>query len=86
MNSNTIRNIAIVGTSVTAAVLLYKYLRLHSLVYGVRESNKKAVNSAHVYLQNTYHDRVKTLLDICSDSGMTEDIFDDVCDLMDCPL
>jgi hypothetical protein len=86
MNSNTIRNIAIVGTSIAAAVLLYKYLRLNSLVDGVRENNKKAVNSAHSYLQDTYHDRVKTLLDTCVDSGMTEDTFERICDLMDCPL
>ena len=86
MNSNTIRNYALIGTSVACVALLYRYMYFVGIVEGMRKANRKAVNSAHDYLQNTYHDRVKTLLDICSDSNVTEDTFKDICDLMDCPL
>ena len=84
MNFN--RNHAIVCLSVLSVTLLSRYVYLAGILEGVQKANRKSVNSAHDYLQNVYHDRVKTLLDICSDSGMTEDTFDDICDLMDCPL
>ena len=80
------RNHAMIFISVFSAALYFRYVYLVGVLEGTRKANRKAVNSAHDYLQNTYHDRVKTLLDICSDSDMTEDAFNDVCDLMDCPL
>ena len=80
------RNHAIICLSVLSVALCCRYVYTAGIAEGTRKANRKAVNSVHDYLQNTYHDRVKTLLDICSDSGMIEDIFDDVCDLMDCPL
>ena len=80
------RNHAIICLSVLSAALLCRYAYRTGILEGTRKANRKAINSAHDYLQNTYHDRVKTLFDICSDSGMTEDIFDDICDLMDSPL
>ena len=80
------RNHAIIGLSVLSATLFFRYVYFAGLVEGSRKVNRKAVNSSHEYLQNIYHDRVKTLLDICSDSDMPEDVFDDVRDLMDCPL
>ena len=80
------RNRAIICLSVLSAALLCRYVYFAGVSKGARKANRKAVNSAHDYLQNTYHDRVKTLLDICSDSDLTEDTFNDVCDLMDCPL
>lgn len=86
MNSNTLRNYALIGTSIVTVVLMYRYLHLTRVTEDIRKANKKAVNSAHSYLQDIYHDRVKTLLDTCSDSGMTEDTFEVICDLMDCPL
>ena len=79
-------NHAVVCLSVLSIALFSRYVYLVGIMEGSRKANRKAINSAHDYLQNTYHDRVKTLLDICSDSCMTEDIFNDVCDLMDCPL
>ena len=86
MNSNTIRNYALVGTSVACVALLYRYLYFVGIVEGMRKANRKVVNTTRDNLQNTYRDRVKTLLDICSNSDATEDIFNDVCDLMDRPL
>ena len=80
------RNHAIVCLSVLSAALYCRYVYYAGILEGTRKANRKSVNSTHDYLQNTYHDRVKTLLDICSNSGMTEDSFNDVCDLMDCPL
>ena len=80
------RNYAVIFLSVSSAALLCRYAYFIGVVLGTRKANRNAINSAHDYLQNTYHDRVKTLLDICSDSVMTEDTFDDICDLMDCPL
>ena len=80
------RNHAIICLSVLSAALYCRYVYFAGIMEGTRKVNRKAVNSAHVYLQNTYHDRVKTLLDICSDSDLTEDVFNDICDLMDCPL
>jgi hypothetical protein len=80
------RTHAIIGLSVLSAALYCRYVYFAGIMEGTRKANRKAVNSAHDYLQNIYHDRVKTLLDICSDSDMAEDIFNDVCDLMDCPL
>ena len=80
------RNHAIICLSVLSAALYCRYVYFAGIMEGTRKANRKAVNSAHVYLQNTYHDRVNTLLDICSDSDLTEDIFNDICDLMDCPL
>ena len=84
MNLN--RNHAIVCLSVLSAALYFRYVYFAGIVEGIRKSDRKAVNSARDHFQNAYHDRVKTLLDICSDSDMTEDTFNDVCDLMDCPL
>lgn len=86
MNSNTIRNYALIGTSIVSVVLLYRCLHLAGVAEDLRKANKKAVNSAHLYLQDIYHDRVKTLLDTCTDIGMNEDTFKGICDLMDCPL
>ena len=83
---NFTRNHAIICLSVLSVTLLSRYAYLAGILEGRQKANRKSVNSACEYLQNTYHDRVKTLLDICSNSDMTEDIFDDVCDLMDCPL
>ena len=80
------RNHAVICLSVLSVTMLCRYLYVTGIAEGTRKVNRNAVNSVHDYLQNTYHDRVKTLLDICSDSDITEDIFDDVCDLMDCPL
>ena len=80
------RNHAVICLSVLSVTLLCRYAYATGIAEGVRKANRKAVNSASDYLQNIYHDRVNTLLDICSDSDMTEDIFNDVCDLMDCPL
>ena len=80
------RNHAIGCLSVLSAALYCRYVYFAGILEGTRKANRKAVNSDRVCLQNAYHDRVKTLLDICSDSGMTEDAFNDVCDLMDCPL
>ena len=80
------RNHAIICLSVLSAALYCRYVYFAGILEGTRKANRKAVNSTRDHLQNTYHDRVKTLLDICSDSNMTEDAFDDVCDLMDCPL
>lgn len=80
------RNHAMICLSVLSTVLYCRYLYLAGILEGTRKANRKAVNSAHDYLQNTYQDRVKTLLNICSDSGMTEDTFNDVCDLMDRPI
>ena len=80
------RNHAIICLSVLSATLFCRYVYLAGISEGRQKANRESVNSVHDYLQNTYHDRVKTLLDICSDSDMTEDIFDDICDLMDCPL
>ena len=80
------RNHAIICLSVLSVTLFSRYVYFAGILEGSRKANRKAVNSAHDYLQNTYHDRVKTLLDICSNSDMTEDTFDDICDLMDCPL
>ena len=80
------RNHAMICLSVFSAALYCRYVYLVGILEGTRKANRKAVNSAHDHLQNTYHDRVKTLIDICSDSDMTEDTFNDVCDLMDCPL
>ena len=80
------RNHAIICHSVLTAVLFCRYVYYAGIMEGTRKANRKAVNSAHNYLQNTYHDRVKTLLDICSNSDLTEDAFNDICDLMDCPL
>ena len=80
------RDHAIIGLSVLSAVLFFRSVYFIGILEGSRKANRKAVNSAHDCLQNTYHDRVKTLLDICSDSDMTKDVFDDVRDLMDCPL
>ena len=84
MNLN--RNHAIVCLSVLSAALYFRYVYFAGIVEGIRKSDRKAVNSARDHFRNAYHDRVKTLLDICSDSDMTEDTFNDVCDLMDCPL
>ena len=80
------RKHAIVCLSVLSAILYCRYVYLAGILEGVRKANRKSVNSARDHLQNAYHDRVKTLLDTCSDSDMTEDIFNDVRDLMDCPL
>ena len=80
------RDHAIICLSVLSAALYCRYVYFAGILEGTRKANRKAVNSAHDYLQNAYHDRVNTLLDICSSSGMTEDDFDDVRDLMDCPL
>ena len=80
------RNHAIICLSVLSVTLFYRSIYLAGILEGTRKANRKAINSAHNYLQNTYHDRVITLLDICSDSDMPEDTFNDVCDLMDCPL
>ena len=80
------RNHAIICLSVLSAALLCRYAYDAGILEGTRRVNRKAIESAHDYLQNTYHDRVKTLLDICSNSDMTEEDFNDVCDLMDCPL
>ena len=80
------RKHAIIGLSVLSVTLLCRYVYFTGFSEGVRKANRKTVNSVHDYLQDTYHGRVKTLLDICSDSDMTEDAFNDVCDLMDCPL
>ena len=80
------RNHTIVCLSVLTVTLFGGYVYLAGILEGRQKANRKTVNSVHDYLQNTYHDRVKTLLDICSDSDMTEDDFNDVCDLMDCPL
>ena len=83
---NSIRDYALIGTSVACAALIYRCLFLAGVVEGVKKANRKALNSANDQLQNAYRDRVKTLLDTCSDSAMTEDEVKDVCDLMDCPL
>ena len=80
------RNHAMIFLSVLSAALYCRCVYLAGILEGTRKANRKAVNSAHDCLRNTYHDRVKNLLDICSDSDMTEDTFNDVCDLMDCPL
>ncbi len=80
------RNHAMIFLSVLSAALYCRYVYLAGILEGTRKANRKAVNSAHDCHRNTHHDRVKTLLDICSDSDMTEDTFNDVCDLMDCPL
>ena len=80
------RNHAIVCLSVLSATLYCRYVYFAGIVEGTRKANRKAVNSAQDYLQNTYRDRVKTLLDICSGSDMIEDDLNDVRDLMDCPL
>ena len=80
------RNHAIICLSVLSAALYCRYVYFAGILEGTRKANRKVVNSTRDCLQNTYHDRVKTLLDICSDSDMTEDTFNDVCDLMDCPL
>ena len=80
------RNHAMICLSVLSAALYCRYVYIAGVLEGTRKANRKAVNSAHDYLQNTNHDRVNTLLDICSDSDMTEDTFNDGCDLMDCPL
>ena len=80
------RDHAIICLSVLSATLFYRYVYFTGILEGTRKANRNAVNSARDYLQNIYHDRVNTLLDICSDSSMTEDTFDDVRDLMDCPL
>ena len=80
------RDHAIICLSVLSAALYCRYVYFAGIVEGIRKSDRKAVNSARDNLQNTYHDRVKTLLDICSDSDVSEDTFDDVRDLMDCPL
>ena len=80
------RNHAIICLSVLSAALYFRCVYFAGILEGTRKANRKAVNSAHDYLQNTYHDRVKTLLVICSDSDMTEDTFNDVCDLMDRPI
>ena len=80
------RNHAMICLSVLTAALYCRYVYLAGILEGTRKANREAVNSAHDRLQNTYHDRVKNLLVICSDSDMTEDTVNDVCDLMDCPL
>ena len=80
------RNHAIVCLSVLSAILYCRYVYFAGILEGTRKANRNAVNSARDHLQNAYHDRVKTLLDTCSDSDMDEDTFNDVCDLMDCPL
>ena len=80
------RNHAIVCLSVLSAALYFRYVYFAGILEGTRKANRNAVKSTHDYLQNAYHDRVKTLLDICSGSDMTEDTFNDVFDLMDCPL
>ncbi len=80
------RNHAIACLSVLSAILYCRCVYLAGILEGVRKANRESVNSARDHLQNAYHDRVKTLLDTCSDSDMTEDTFNDVCDLMDCPL
>jgi hypothetical protein len=80
------RNHAIVCLSVLSAALYFRCVYFAGILEGTRKANRKAVNSAQDCLQNTYHDRVKTLLDICSGSDMTEDDLNDVCDLMNCPL
>ena len=80
------RNHAIICLSVLSAALYCRCVYLASILEGTRKANHKAVNSAHDHPQDTYYDLVKNLLDICSDSDMTEDTFNDVCDLMDCPL
>ena len=80
------RDHAIISLSVLSATLFFRYVYFTGILEGTRKANRNAVNSVHDYLQNTYHDRVKTLLDICSDSDMTEADFNEVCDLMDCPL
>ena len=80
------RNHAMIFLSVLSAALYCRCVYLAGILEGTRKANRKAVNSAHDRLRNTNQDRVKTPLDICSDSDMTEDTFNDVCDLMDCPL
>ena len=80
------RNHAVICLSVLSVTLFSRYVYFVGILEGVRKANRKSVNSARDYLQNIYHDRVNTLLDICSDSDMTEDTFNDIRDLMDCPL
>ena len=80
------RDHAIICLSVLSAALYCRYVYFAGILEGTRKANRKAINSAHDCLQNTYHDRVNTLLDICSNSSMTEDSLNDVRDLMDCPL
>nr|DAF69231.1 MAG TPA: hypothetical protein [Caudoviricetes sp.] len=80
------RNHAMICLSVLSVALFCRYTYFAGIMEGTKKANRKAVNSAHDYLQNIYHDRVKTLLDTCVDSGMTESTFERICDLMDCPL
>ena len=80
------RNHAIVCLSVLSVTLFSRYVYIAGILEGRRKANRESVKSVHNYLQNTYHDRVETLLDICSERHMTEDTFNDICDLMDCPL
>ena len=80
------RDHAIICLSVLSAALYCRYVYFAGILEGTRKANRNAVDSVHDNLQNVYHDRVNTLLDICSSSDMTEDDFDDVRDLMDCPL
>ena len=80
------RDHAIICLSVLSAALYCRYVYFAGILEGTRKANRNAVTSVNDRLQNTYHDRVNTLLDICSSSDMTEDTFDDVRDLMDCPL
>ena len=83
---NFTRNHAIVCLSVLSVTLFCRYMYFAGIMEGHRKANRKSIDSVYDYLQNTYHDRVETLLNICSERDMTIETFNDICDLMDCPL
>lgn len=47
---------------------------------------RKAIASAMEYLQNVYYDRVHATLDLLESSDTSEEIKEEIRDLLDCPL
>nr|DAT35134.1 MAG TPA: hypothetical protein [Caudoviricetes sp.]DAY44718.1 MAG TPA: hypothetical protein [Caudoviricetes sp.] len=86
MSTNSIRDIALVGTSTFALVLLYRWLFLAGLVEGIRKSHKSAIQQIRLDYSTAYRERVNKVLDVCVDSGMNGDSLKAVKDITDGPL